>query len=208
MTKLKALFLIATLKTENVLSHTQVLSEFLAEHFKAYDVESSFIRLIHYDIRPGVYTKINHDDWPQIYHQLLDADIIIFATPVWWNNQSSLLQRVIERLDEVHDDLMKTGRSAFANKVAGVVVTGDSDGAMHIMGNLSNFCQWIGMTITPLGTLTVLSYELRKESKITREKLWNFYQEQYSTYAKATAQNISFMAKLLKANPLPDKLLP
>jgi multimeric flavodoxin WrbA len=71
--------------------------------------------------------------------KILAPQIIIFATPVWWGNQSSLIQRAIERLDEIHDEIMNTGKSRMTNKVAGIVVTGDSDGAEHIIGNLANF---------------------------------------------------------------------
>jgi multimeric flavodoxin WrbA len=62
----------------------------------------------------------------------LDADIVIFATPIWWGGQSSFMQRVIERLDEIHDEIMESGKSRLTNKVAGIIVSGDSDGAQHI----------------------------------------------------------------------------
>jgi multimeric flavodoxin WrbA len=102
------------------------------------------MRLIDYDIKPRAYTNVknssNDDDWPAILEKILASQIIIFATPVWWGNQSSLIQRAIERLNEIHDEIMNTGRSRMINNVAGIVVTGDSDGAEHIIGNLANFC--------------------------------------------------------------------
>jgi multimeric flavodoxin WrbA len=51
------------------------------------------------------------------------TDIVVFATPVWWGIQSSLTQRVIERLDEIHDEIMENGKSKLTNKVAGIIVT-------------------------------------------------------------------------------------
>ena len=39
------------------------------------------------------------------------------------------------------------------NKVAGIVVTGDSDGAEHIIGNLANFFISLGFTIPAASTL-------------------------------------------------------
>jgi multimeric flavodoxin WrbA len=51
----------------------------------------------------------------------LDADLVIFATPIWWGGQSSLVQRVIERLDEIHDEIMESGKSRLTIKVAGIV---------------------------------------------------------------------------------------
>lgn len=66
------------------------------------------------------------------------------------------MQRVVERLDELHDEIVETGKSRLTNKVAGSVVTGDSDGAKRIIGNLANYFVALGLTIPPFGTLTIL----------------------------------------------------
>ncbi|MGH9927488.1 MAG: flavodoxin family protein, partial [Nitrososphaeraceae archaeon] len=124
--------------------------------------------------------------------------------PVWWGNQSSLIQRVIERLDEIHDEIMKSGKSKMINKVAGIVVTGDSDGAEQIMGNLANFFIALGFTIPPFGTLTVLWSGLRKESDKSKEEILKYYEDTYSSTAKKAARNLTFMANLLKQKPFPD----
>jgi hypothetical protein len=58
MVKLKAVFLLGTLKTNTETSNTHILSEFLANHLKSYDTESEIIRLADYSIRPGVYTNV------------------------------------------------------------------------------------------------------------------------------------------------------
>jgi multimeric flavodoxin WrbA len=111
MPKLKAVFLVGTLKPTPEVSNTHTLSEFLAKHLKSYETESEIIRLADYNIKPGTYTEVDSDDWPVIFEKILAADIIIFATPVWWGIQSSLIQRVIERLDEIHDEIMESGES-------------------------------------------------------------------------------------------------
>ena len=56
---------------------------------------------------------------------ILDLDIVILATPVWWGIQSSLIQRVIEHLDELHDEIMEAGKIRLTNKVASIMITGD-----------------------------------------------------------------------------------
>src|SRR6266496_3661635 len=82
---LKAVFLLGTLKKKQVLSHTQALCEVVAEIFKEQEnVESEIIRLRDYDIQPGIKTEIDDDDWPKILKKMLRADIVIFATSVWW----------------------------------------------------------------------------------------------------------------------------
>jgi multimeric flavodoxin WrbA len=138
--------------------------------------------------------------------KILASQIIIFATPVWWGNQSSLIQRAIEWLDEIHDEIMNSGRSRMANKVAGIVVTGDSDGAEHIIGNLANFFISLGFTIPAVSTLTVLWSGQSKGSNKSREELRKYYEKTYTSMAKGAAQNLAFMANLLKQNPLPDSL--
>lgn len=148
MAGLNAIFLVATLKKAPEISNTETLAEYLAKKLEVHGVESEIIRLIEYTIQPGVYTRIGNDDWPKIFEKILAADIVIFATPIWWDSHSSLMQRVIERLDEVHDGIMKTGKSPFVSKVAGMVASGDSDGAMHIIGSIANFCIAVGFTLS------------------------------------------------------------
>ena len=119
---INAIILVGTLKTSSEISNTDLLSEFFAKHLLTYGVRSEIIRLIDYDIRPGVYTRVDSDDWHAIYEKIMVTDIVVFATPVWWGIQSSL-QRVIERLDEIHDEIMESGKSKLTNKVAGIRVT-------------------------------------------------------------------------------------
>ncbi|WP_148687583.1 flavodoxin family protein [Candidatus Nitrosocosmicus hydrocola] len=130
MAKLKAIILVGSLNNDSGTPNTLLLSQFLAKHFAEYNT------VVDHYIKAGTYTNIDSDNWPSILEKLLNSDIVIFATPVWWGIQSSLIQRVIERLDELHDEIMDTGKSRVANKVAGIIVTGDSDGVEHIIGNL------------------------------------------------------------------------
>jgi multimeric flavodoxin WrbA len=204
MAKLKALVLVGTLKATPELSNTYILSKFLVKHLEKFETECEIIRLVDYNIKAGVYTKIDVDDWPMIYEKILLSDIIIFATPVWWGIQSSEIQKVIERLDEVHDEIMKNGKSKLLNKVAGIVVTGDSDGAEHIIGNLTNFFLALGFTTPPFGTLTVLWPGLAKKSEKTEEEILKYFQDTYTSTAEKAARNLTFMAELLRKNPLSD----
>ena len=205
MAKLKSIFLLGTLKASPEVSNTLILSEFLAKHLETYDTVSQIVRLADYNIKPGVYTHldVNSDDWPVIFEKILAADIIIFATPVWWGIQSSLIQRAIERLDEIHDEIMESGRSKLTNKVAGIVVSGDSDGAEHIIGNLANFFAALGLTFPPFGSLTVLWPGFAKKSNKTKEEAWKYLEDTYTSTAKKAAQNLTIVANLLKNNSYP-----
>ena len=98
---------------------------------------------------------------------------------------------------------MESGRSSLTNKLAGIVVTGDSDGAEHIIGNLANFFSALGVTFPPFGSLTGRWPGLAKNNNKSKEEIWKYFEDTYTSTAKKAAQNLAFMANLLKKNPLP-----
>lgn len=180
----KAVILLGTLKKEG-LSNTQVLSEFLAEHFRKQEIACRIIRLVEHAILPGTYSDMGPGDaWPGILEQVLAADILVLATPIWWNNQSSEIQKVIERLDELHDEIMTGKPSRLEGKAGGIVITGDSDGAQHVIANLSNFFNAIGLALPPFATLSVLWEGQRKGAPTTREELMKKYETDYAAAAE------------------------
>jgi hypothetical protein len=105
----------------------------------------------------------------------------------------------------MHDEIMESGKSKLTNKVAGIIVTGDSDGAEHTIGNLANFFSALGFTFPPFGTLTVLWSGLGKKSDKSKEEIQKYFEDNYTSTAKKAAQNLVFMADLLKKNPFPDQ---
>ena len=56
----------------------------------------------------------------------------------------------------------------------------------------------------PFATLTVLWQGRRKKSDKSKEEILKNFEDNYADTAKKAAQNLSFMANLLKKNPLPD----
>ena len=180
---MKATILLATLKKSG-LSNTGTLSEFLAERMRRRGIDVSIVRLAQREIPPGTYSDMGDgDEWPAILRELLASDIIVFATPVWWNNHSSLMQRVIERLDEVHDHVMEGKPSGLEGKAAGIVVTGDSDGAQTIIANIANFTNGIGLVVPGYATLTVLWDRLAKGKDTPREEQLRYYESSYGSTA-------------------------
>jgi multimeric flavodoxin WrbA len=200
---LKAAFLIGTLKPATEWSHTETLCELLAEELARHGCGSELIRLAEYDIPPGIQSNLGGgDEWPGLLKKVLAADILIFATPIWWGIQSSLIQRVIERMDELNEELLATGKSELANKVGGIVITGSEDGAQHIIGNLLNFMVWNGLTMPPACSLSYLG-----DFPETKDELMEKFRESKSTsaMAKTMARNLSFFSRLLKRNPIPQE---
>jgi multimeric flavodoxin WrbA len=200
---MKAVIILGTLKDtikKKELSHTNTLSDFFAAQLKKQAVEVEIIRLVDLYIAPGTCTDIGEEDeWPAVLQKMMDASIIIFATPIWWNNHSSEMQKAIERLDEIHDEILEGKVSKLADKVFGVIITGDSDGAQHIIAGLGNFANAIGMVMAPYATLSVLAKEHEKDNKITKEALMEKYEKEQTKTASTMAEQLVRMAKLLNA---------
>jgi len=177
---MKAIILLGTLKRTG-LSNTGVLCDFLAGRMQKSGIQAEIIKLADHEIPPGTYSDMGQgDEWPGILKKLREAPIIILATPIWWNNQSSLIQRVIERLDELHDHLLAGQSSGLEGKVGGIVITGDSDGAQSVIGNLCNFFNAIGLLIPPFATLSVLWEGQAKGKETSREELMRKYEADYA----------------------------
>ena len=111
-------------------------------------VETSTIRLVDHNIKHGLQTDMK-DDWADILNKIIEADIVVFATPIWWGQPSSLIQKVIERMDQVDNEYMMSGVSPLTHKVAGIVVTGHEDGVQHVVGTLANALTWFGFILPP-----------------------------------------------------------
>lgn len=187
---MKAIILLATLK-KNGQSNTQVLSEFFAEHLKKQKVEHEIIKLVTHNILPGTMTNMGKgDEWPEIFSKIKEADIIVFATPVWWGNHSSQMQMVIERLDEVHDEIMEGKTSQLEGKAGGIIVTGDSDGAENIIANVSNFYNAVGIGLPPYASLGVLWEGHGKGEKKTKKELMAKYKKEYDDTAETMVKQL------------------
>ena len=190
----KAVILLSTLKKKEP-SNTELLSGFFANRAKKKHVDCEIIKLVDHTILAGTYSDMGEgDDWPRILEKILDASIVIFATPVWWGNQSSEMQRVVERLDELHDEILEGKTSRLDGKVGGVIITGDSDGAQHIIASIANFFNAIGLTLPPYATLSVLSEKLKKGSKGSREEKMELFEKDYGKTAdKMIDQLLKFL---------------
>lgn len=191
---MKALILLATLKKEG-LSNTATLAEFLTGKLQQQQVDCETVKLVNENVLPGTYDDMGTGDgWPAILEKIMAAQILIFATPVWWGTHSSEMQKVIERLDQVHDEILAGKDSRLADKVAGIIVTGDSDGAEHIIGSISNFLNAIGVIFPPYASLSVLWKGQEKGASTTKGELMQQYEKEYGkTAEKMAGQLVKFV---------------
>jgi multimeric flavodoxin WrbA len=187
---MRATILLGTLKKSG-LSNTETLCQFLSGRMEQHGIECETVKLVDHQIKPGTYSQMGDgDEWPAILEKVLRAEILILATPIWWNNQSSLIQRAIERLDELHDKVLAGEPSPLDGKAAGIVITGDSDGAQSIIGNLCNFFNALGVAVPPYASLSVLWERQAKQADPTREELMKKYESDYGSTADKMIQRL------------------
>lgn len=192
---MKAVILLATLKKTGI-SNTEILVDFFSSFLSKQNIDFEIIKLIDHNILPGSYTHLDvEDDWPAIYDKIIAADIILFATPIWWNNHSSELQKCIERLDEVYDIINSGEDSPLDGKLGGVIITGDSDGVEHVTGNIANFFSCLGVTVPAYTSLGVIWEGHGKDSKKTKAQIKQYYTKNYSEDASAMAESLAKAAK-------------
>ena len=151
MKKLKALILNCTIKYSPEVSNTEALAQILMNRMKEIhaDLDIEMLRVTDYDVKFGGASNdmSNGDEWPTILEKVKACDIFIMAMPIWMGVRCSVGQMVIERLDGT----TKGNEVQFPlyNSVAGVVVTGNEDGAHDVAANTLYNLAHFGCTIPP-----------------------------------------------------------
>jgi multimeric flavodoxin WrbA len=148
VTDMRALIINCTLKPSPEPSNTEALARVVAAALAGHDVTVDWVRAVDENIKPGVVSDAGDGDaWPAIRRRILEAEILIIASPTWVGRHSSVAQRVIERMDAMISETDDDGRPVAYNRVAGVVVTGNEDGAHHVIGEIAGALNDIGFTI-------------------------------------------------------------
>ncbi|MDO9369651.1 MAG: NAD(P)H-dependent oxidoreductase [Sphingopyxis sp.] len=182
-------------------SSTDAMIAVLAEHFADHDVKvGKPIRIAAHDVKWGVSSNEGAGDgWPKIREQILAADILIFGTPIWMGQASSVAKLVMERMDAFLGETDDAGRMPSYSKVAVAAIVGNEDGAHNasaqIFQSLNDTgwtipavaaCYWVGEA---MGSVDFKDLEHRPR-KVTET-------------AKMVAANAAHLARLLKQAPYP-----
>lgn len=201
MGEMNVLVLNASLKHEPSVSNTEeVTSLVLDEMRKIGAIRVETVRLSDKRIPVGLGFKESEDDeWPDIVQKMLDADIVIFATPIWWGSISSLLQRVIERMDAFDEEVIHGGRAVLLNKAAGIIVTGSEDGAQAVMARLMSTLSFLNFTLPPQ-CCTYWVGEVGMDPATNRER--RLANKAVPHMASQTAKYLMAYAQLLKQHPI------
>lgn len=200
MNDLKAVSLLCTLSPSPSKSSSQLLASQVETELAKYQVSSNQIRVVDHQVRFGVKADMGEgDQWPMIRQQVLEADIVIIATPIWMGQPSAVTKMVLERLNADQTETDEQDRPLMYGKVAIVAVVGNEDGAHHVSAEVYQALSDIGFTI-PAGGPTYWVGEAMSSTD---------YQDLEETPAKTTetteilARNAAHLAKLLKQSNYP-----
>lgn len=197
------LVLNASLKHAPDVSNTEEVTNLLLEEMQKHgSVAVETVRLADKNIPVGLSFKESDDDeWPSIVAKIQAADIVIFATPIWWGGRSSLMQRVIERMDAFDEEVIAGGRAVLLNKVAGVVITGSEDGAQAVLASIMEVLTFMNFTLPP-NCCTYWVGEVGIDPKTDSDR--RRANKAVAHMAQSTARNLMYYAQLLKNNPQPQ----
>lgn len=151
---LSAVFINCTLTKSPARSHTQILIELSENIMIKQGVKTQIIRAVDYDIASGVYPDMTMqgwktDEWPKLFTDILAADILVLAGPIWLGDNSSEMKKVIERLYSSSGELNDKGQWIYYGKAGGCLITGNEDGIKHCAMNILYSLQHIGYCIPP-----------------------------------------------------------
>lgn len=197
---LRAFGMNCTLKSGPRESSTQKLLDQVLRALAKHDVETSFERVVDFDVKPGVKAdEGDGDEWPQLRKQVMDADILVLATPIWMGQPCSVAKRVLERMDAFLGEIDKQGRYPTFGKVAVAAVVGNEDGAHHVCAELYQALTDVGFTIPgaspPYWVGEAMGSTDYKDLERTPKKV--------AATIKTIASNAAHLAGLLKAQPYP-----
>lgn len=147
-TALTALAITCTLKPSPAESSSDLMATQILDALKEHGVTGDLVRAVDLAIAPGVETDMGDgDEWPTLREKVLAADILVFVTPTWMGQHSSVAQRVLERLDAELSETDDQGRPILFDKVAIAGIVGNEDGAHHIAAILFQALNDVGYTV-------------------------------------------------------------
>lgn len=202
---MKVLFLNCTLKKSPRVSNTRALIDKAAAIFNELGVESEVIRVVDHNVAFGVSSdEGGEDEWPLILTKIKACDILVIATPIWFGVLSSVAKMVIERLDGTYMEAdPETGQYPLYGKAAGVIVTGNEDGAHDVCSTLLFNLTHLGCTVPPNADCYWVGDAGPGPSYIEAGGDRHLYTNRTARYM---AHNLVYFADLLRKNPIPTNL--
>lgn len=197
---LTALLLVGSLKSSSDPSSSELLGTQVLDALGEHGVTGSVVRLADHDIRPGVEVDMGPGDaWPEIRRQMLAADILVVATPIWMGQPSSVTKRALERLDAELSETDDEGLLLTFGKVAAVAVVGNEDGAHHTSAEVFQALNDVGFTLAA-GAVT---YWVGEAMGSVDYKDLDEVPEKVAATTRTLAANTAHLARLLRGSGYP-----
>ncbi|WP_057884390.1 flavodoxin family protein [Tsuneonella troitsensis] len=188
-------------KTRSRKSSTDAMIGVLAEAFSTHDVTvTETIRIADHNVAWGVSSNEGPgDDWPVIRAKILAHDILIFGTPIWMGQASSVAKLVLERMDAFLSETDEAGRMPSYSKVAVAAIVGNEDGAHWASSQIFQSLNDTGWTIPAVAAC----YWVGEAMGSTDFKDLEHRPRKVSQTAGMVAANAAHLAGLLKGAPYP-----
>lgn len=202
--ELEAIAINCSLKNrEDPPSSTDEMIRLIAEPLVRQGVRlSETIRISKHDIKPGVSSDEGPGDaWPDLRRRILAADILIFGTPIWLGQPSSLAKRVLERMDAFFGEMDERGRTPAFGKVAVAAIVGNEDGAHHVTAELFQALNDVGWTIPAMASCYWVGEAMHKTDFNQLDKV----PKQVCQLAQGVAASAAHVARLLKESAYPGR---
>ena len=189
-----------TLKSGPERSSTQKLLDQILHAMTKYDVEVSSVRVADHNVKTGVKADEGEgDEWPALRRSVLEANILVMASPIWMGQPSSVCKRVLERMDAFLDEIDKQGRYPTFGRVAVVAVVGNEDGAHHVTAELYQALADVGFTIPGGSSAYWVGEAMGSKNYVDLDRT----PKKVASTIKTLASNAAHLAALLKNNPYP-----
>jgi multimeric flavodoxin WrbA len=199
---LKVLALNCTLKPTSSASSTEKLLEEVLEALREYNVEGDIVRVVDFNVKPGVSADEGAgDDWPELRKRVLACDILVIGSPIWLGQLSSVAKRVLERMDAFLDERDEMQRMPSYGKVGFAAVVGNEDGAHHVAAEVCQALAEVGFTI-PTGGVTYWVGEAMGDKNYIDLKSTP---KAVAEWTPVLASNAAHLASVLKKSGYPGR---
>ena len=197
----RAIAINCTLKAKGEDSSTDRMIGLIAKHLAGHGVElSETIRMAAQAIKWGVTSDEGDGDaWPAIRSRILAHDILIFGTPIWLGQPSSVAKLCLERMDAFLGETDDAGRTPAYGKLAVFAIVGNEDGAHHVTAELAQALNDVGWTIP---AAAACYWDGEAMNKVDFKDLPEPPEKTVRT-AAAVAANAAHLARLLGGDPYP-----
>ncbi|NYI78100.1 flavodoxin family protein [Nocardioides panzhihuensis] len=197
---MSCLILNCTLKRSPHESSSELLGSQVLSALRDHGVDGEMIRVVDHDVRFGVTTdEGDGDEWPQLRERMLAADILVLVTPIWLGQPSAVCKMVLERLDAELGETDDDGRMLTYDKVAGIGVVGNEDGAHHVTAELCQALNDVGFTIPASAATYWVGEAMQGVDYKDKEPT----PEATAGTTRTLARNVAHLAGLLAASPYP-----